>query len=100
MAFAILTWYAKRGDAASLRALKGIMGLFLIAGLLGLLLHFRGAAQFQIELDSTISKWELIKKVMRVEAPPVLAPGVMLELGLIGLAYAFSDSRNRRSEMP
>jgi hypothetical protein len=99
LGFAVLVWYTRRRDAASLRTLKIIMGMFLIAGFVGLALHFRGAAQFQLELDPVIGKWDLVKKVMRVKAPPVLAPGVMLQLGLIGLAYAFSDSRDRRSEM-
>jgi hypothetical protein len=98
LAFLVLLWHAKRDTAASLGALKVLMGLFLIAGFLGLALHLRGAAQFQLELDPTIDKWNLFKKVMVAKAPPVLAPGVMLQLGLTGLAYAFSDSRAKRSE--
>ena len=41
--------------------------------------------------------WDLVKKVMRAKAPPVLAPGVMLQLGLIGLVYTVSRSEDRRS---
>jgi hypothetical protein len=100
LGFVVLVWYTKQRDAASLRTLKIIMGLFLIAGFVGLGLHFRGAAEFQLETDPAMGKWELVQKVMRVKAPPVLAPGVMLQLGLIGLAYAFSDSRSRRREQP
>jgi len=74
--------------------------LFLVAGLAGLALHFRGAAEFQLEIDPAMGTWDLVKKVMRAKAPPVLAPGVMLLLGLIGLAYALSNSRDKRSEMP
>jgi hypothetical protein len=97
LGFAVLVWHARRGSEASMRLLKIIMALFLIAGFAGLALHFRGAVKFQLELDPTIGAWEMVKKVMRVKAPPVLAPGVMLQLGLIGLAYAYSDSRDRRS---
>ena len=96
LAFAVLVWYTQQRDAASRGTLKIIMGLFLIAGLTGLVLHFRGAAQFQLELNPTIDKWDLVKKVLRVKAPPVLAPGVMLQLGLIGLAYAYSDSKGQK----
>jgi hypothetical protein len=95
-----LVWYTKRRDARSLQVFRTIMGLFLIAGFVGLILHFRGAVQFQLETDPHLGKWELIKKVMRVKAPPVLAPGVMLQLGLIGLAYALPDSQNKRSDTP
>ncbi len=98
LGFVVLVWHARQGNASTLRMLKIIMGLFVIAGLAGLALHFRGAANYQLELDPTLGRWDLIKKVMRVKAPPVLAPGVMLQLGLIGLAYAYSDSRERGSK--
>jgi hypothetical protein len=75
------------------------MGFFLLAGFLGMGLHFYGAAEFQLETNPRIGNWELIKKVMRAEAPPVLAPGVMLQLGLLGLLYSASDSRDVRDEM-
>jgi len=100
LAAVVLIWQARQRDAASLLALRSIMVLFLIAGFLGLALHFRGAAQFQLEIDPAIGTWDLVGKVMRAKAPPLLAPGVMLQLGLIGLAYAFSDSRANRSERP
>jgi len=45
-----------------------------------------------------MSTWELLEKILRAKAPPLLAPGMMLQLGLLGLAYVFSDSRFRRSE--
>ena len=100
LAMAVMVWHTRRQDAASLRALRIIMVLFLVAGLAGLALHFRGAAEFQLEIDPAMGTWDLVKKVMRAKAPPVLAPGVMLLLGLIGLAYALSNSRDKRSEMP
>ena len=70
------------------------MVFFLLTGFVGVGLHFRGAAEFQLETNPGMSKWELIKNVMRVKAPPVLAPGVMLQLGLLGLVYAASNSRD------
>jgi hypothetical protein len=97
LAFPVLFWYTRQPDTASRRALQALMTLFLLAGLAGLVLHFRGAVEFQLELSPDIGKWELVKKVMRVKAPPVLAPGVMLQLGLIGLGLTFSNSRNGRS---
>jgi hypothetical protein len=96
-AIGVIVWHTKRHDRASLRTLQILMLLFLVAGFAGVALHFRGAAQFQLETNPAMGKWDLVKKVMRVQAPPVLAPGVMLQLGLIGLAYAFSDSLVKRS---
>jgi hypothetical protein len=95
LALGALFWHKIGRDAASLRALQIIMVLFVVASVAGLALHFRGAAEFQRELHPAIGTWELVKNVMRAKAPPVLAPGVMLQLGLIGLAYARVHSSNR-----
>jgi hypothetical protein len=91
LATAVLGWHAARPTLSARRALQGMMALFLVAGGAGMALHFRGAAEFQRELDPHISPWDLTKKVMRAKAPPVLAPGVMLQLGLLGLAYAYRN---------
>jgi hypothetical protein len=96
-AMAVLVWHARRPDAGSLRAMQVLMVLFVLAGFIGLALHFRGAAAFQRETDPAMGTWDLVKKVMRTKAPPVLAPGVMLQLGLIGWAYAASSSAPRAS---
>jgi len=96
LAVAVLIWHVKRPDAASRRALTGLMIAFLVAGVLGIALHFRGAAEFQRETNPAIGRWDLVKKVMTAKAPPVLAPGVMVPLGLLGLAFAFFDAEGER----
>ena len=98
-AVAVLAWEVKRHDAASRRALQVVMGLFVLAGFVGFVAHFLGSAEFQLDLNPQMSTWELIEKVLRAKAPPLLAPGMMLQLGLLGLAYVFSDPRYRRGEM-
>ena len=100
LAIAALARHRRRRDSGSRHTLQLVMVLFLAAGVLGVALHFDGSAGFQREIDPAIGSWDLIKKVMRAKAPPLLAPGVMLQLGLIGLVYAGSESANRRSEMP
>jgi hypothetical protein len=90
VALGVLGWHWARPGAASARALQTVMLLFVASSAVGLTLHFRGAAAFQLELNPTIGRWELIRKAMRVKDPPVLAPGVMLQLGLIGLAYVYA----------
>jgi len=98
-AVAVLIWEFRRRDAASRRAVLIVMALFVLAGFVGFEAHFYGSAEYQLELNPEISNWELLEKVLRAKAPPLLAPGMMLQLGLLGLAYVFSDSRYRRSEM-
>ena len=95
IALAVVVWHVMRHDAASLLALQVVMALFVLAGFVGVVAHFHGSAEFQIDLNPEMSTWELVEKVMRAKAPPVLAPGMMLQFGLLGLAYAYSDSRYR-----
>jgi hypothetical protein len=92
---AVLGWHLKQRGGASLITLQIVMALFVLAGFAGAAAHFHGSTEFQLDLDPDMSTWELIEKVMRAKAPPVLAPGMMLQLGLLGLAYAYSDARYR-----
>jgi hypothetical protein len=94
-AVAAIIWQVARNDAASLRALEIIMALFVLAGFAGVAAHFHGSAEFQLDLNPSMTALELVEKVMRAKAPPLLAPGMMLQMGLLGLAYVYSDVRNR-----
>jgi uncharacterized membrane protein len=97
-AVAVLAWEFRRRDMASRRVIQIVMALFVLAGFVGFVAHFRGSAEYQLELNPDMSNWELLEKILRAKAPPLLAPGMMLQLGLLGLAYVFSDSRFRRSK--
>ena len=93
LAFVTLAWNTLQDSAASRRTLVIVMILFVLAGFAGAAAHFIGSAEFQLELDPSMSTWDLVVKVMRAKAPPVLAPGMMMQLGLLGLAYVLSDFR-------
>ena len=93
IAIGVLVWHTARRDTASLRALQATMLLFVLGGAVGVALHFRGAAEFQLELNPALGTWDLTKKVMRAKAPPVLAPGVLVQLGFLGLAYTYRDPK-------
>jgi hypothetical protein len=97
LALIVLAWHGVGHSAASRRVLMGLMVLFVLAGFAGFAAHFYGSAEFQLDLDPTISTWDLVQKVLQAKAPPLLAPGMMMQLGLLGLAYVFSDQRYRRS---
>lgn len=98
MGVVVLVWHYARADTASLRALQIVMGLFVLAGFAGMAAHFNGSAEYQLELDPEMSTWDLLEKILHAKAPPLLAPGMMIQMGLLGLAYAFTDIRYRRSE--
>jgi hypothetical protein len=92
-ALSVLWWEFRRHDLASRRATQIIMALFVLAGFVGFAAHFQGSAEYQLELNPDMSNWELLEKILRAKAPPLLAPGMMLQLGLLGLAYVFSDPK-------
>ena len=92
-ALGVLWWEFRRRDVASRRAMQIVMALFVLAGFVGFAAHFYGSAEYQLELNPDMSNWELLEKILRAKAPPLLAPGMMLQLGLLGLAYVFSDSK-------
>lgn len=84
----ILGWHALDRGALSIRVLQGAMTLFVAAGTLGVLLHFKGNIEFELEMQPSAMGWPLIWSAL-TGATPALAPGAMVQLGLIGLAYTF-----------
>jgi hypothetical protein len=83
-----LAWHAASASAASLRALQLVMLAFIAAGAAGVALHHQGAREFALETDPSLAGARLVWKAARAKAPPALAPGSMVPLGLAGLAFA------------
>ena len=77
------------GTRTTLRLMRIMMTLLIVAGVIGVVLHYLGNLEFQVDMDPTLSQWELFKKVIRAKAPPALAPGAMVQLGLLGLIYSY-----------
>lgn len=88
------------GGPGSIRMLRIVMGLVVLAGGLGVLLHYRGSLEFQIEMDPTLAGWDLVTRVLHAKAPPTLAPGVMAQLGLLGLVYTYRHPSLARRSIP
>ena len=90
LAGALLTlgWHALERGPTSLNVLRGLMVLCMASGLLGLILHYKGNVEFELEMYPDLSGWKLFKDAM-MGATPALAPGAMLQIGLVGLAWTF-----------
>jgi hypothetical protein len=71
-----------------LRLLQLLMALFLGAGILGVGLHYQGNNEFELEMYPSLAGVELMSKAL-TGATPVLAPGSMSLLGVIGLAMTY-----------
>ena len=73
------------------RTLKGfriLMALYIVIGGFGLWFHLAGNMEFALERDATLSGLRLLLKSVH-GGTPILAPGALTQLGLLGLAYAF-----------
>jgi len=88
-ALAIVVWHLVERGAAPILALRMIAGFFVIAGVTGIILHYRANLEFQLDMDSSQHGWPLFLKVIHAQAPPALAPGAMAQLGLLGWLYTF-----------
>jgi hypothetical protein len=65
------------------------MVLLVAAGVLGVYFHFQGSREFQLEMDPQMRGTALVWHVLRAKSPPTLAPGSMVQLGILGLGYAY-----------
>ena len=85
----VLGWCAAHRGPTSIRAFQGVMVLFMVGGCAGLWLHYRANMEFELEMYPTLKGTALYWKAIQGSTPPTLAPGVMILLGLLGLAYAY-----------
>ena len=88
LAMAATTWYATQQSAASGRTFLGIMAAFALVGLAGLIFHYRGNMEFELEMHPTMTGFSLFWETIR-GATPALAPASMTYVGLAGIAYYY-----------
>ena len=86
---AVTLWNAIGRSRGSVVAVQIVMVLFVASGLLGVYFHYAANVEFQHEMDPALGGIALLWKVLRAKAPPALAPGTMVQLGLVGLAYSY-----------
>jgi hypothetical protein len=83
-----LGWFAMSRSAASIRILRGILLLCLISGGVGVVRHYSANLRDAGESNPGTSGRELYKEAIQGSIP-ALAPGTMVQLALIGLAFTF-----------
>ena len=77
-----------RPSRPAVRALQLLMMGYLLSGGVGLYLHLKANVEFELELRPTMANAELILETLK-GAIPALAPGVMVQIGLLGLLACF-----------
>lgn len=80
---------AMKPTVGTVRLFQAVMALFVLSGVVGMWLHFQVNMEFQLEMDPALAGMALYDKAIHAKSPPALAPGAMIQLGLIGLAYTF-----------
>jgi hypothetical protein len=93
----VTAWHLVFNGRASLVALRATAAALLVAGVLGIALHYRGNVSFQKEIDPTIEGFALFSKAIHATAPPALAPASMIWFGLLGLACTYLPGKRRES---
>ena len=81
-------WHAAAPRVTTVRMLQITMALFVISGLVGVGLHYQGNLAFELEMYPSMGGFEMVEKTL-TGATPVLAPGSMTLLGMIGLTYSY-----------
>ena len=69
-----------------LRLFRLTMLAYVLGGIAGFWFHTGANMDFELEMYSRLSGWDLVSRTAR-GALPVLAPGALIQLGLIGYLY-------------
>src|SRR5438874_2117642 len=88
VALPILGWHACAPGRSTVRAVQILMVVFVVTGIVGIGLHYDGNVDFERELQPDEHGWTFLRKTV-AGATPVLAPGSMVLLGLVGFAHAY-----------
>ena len=84
VACAVLAALAIRPSPAGVRLFQLTMIAFMVSGVVGVVLHYQGNAEFERELQPDASGFPLFWEALK-GATPALAPGTMTLLGAVGL---------------
>ena len=95
-----LAWHRIERGCLGTRAFQGAMVLFIVSGVAGVWLHYRGNAEFELQISPAMNGWRVVREALSGPAP-ALAPATMVQLGLLGLTYTyrhpFLERRSSRS---
>lgn len=84
----VAAWSLVAPRPSAVRALQVLMVIFVASGVIGVFLHYKGNEAFELEMAPTRAGMSLISKTL-TGATPVLAPGSMSLLGVVGLAFTY-----------
>ena len=86
---------ARWPSVRAIQIFRAVMLLCVVAGAVGVYLHYRGNVEFELERQPLRQGFDLFWEAIR-GATPALAPGALSQLGLLGLVYTFRHPALRR----
>jgi hypothetical protein len=91
----LLLWHAARPGPLTVRLIRLIMCAYIVCGLIGVGPHYDGNIEFERELHPKDAGLAFLRHTI-AGATPVLAPGSMMLLGLLGIAHAYNHPAQER----
>ncbi len=89
LGLAVLVWATVAPGVVALRGVQFAMLVYIGTGIVGITLHAETNAAAQRELGSTLTGLAFAWQVLGVTAPPALSPGLLVQLGLLGLLSTY-----------
>ncbi len=89
LGLALMVPAAARPGRATLGAFRALMLLFVVSGAVGSFLHYRAKTEFALERLPDLRGLALVREAIKGSSPPILAPGAMIALGLLGLTWTY-----------
>ena len=83
--------------AIILRLFRLTMLAFVLGGMVGLWFHLSANMEFELEMYPTLSGLKLLSKALG-GAMPALAPGALVQLGLVGFLYTYQHPALSREQ--
>lgn len=80
-------WYGAARARSAVLAVRVVSGLACVSAGVGIFLHYRANVEWELETTPTMHGMELFREAI-TGSLPLLAPGAMLQLGLLGLLWS------------
>jgi len=87
-----LTWYGVSSSHRPVQAVRLLSVAMAISAFVGLVLHYQANVEWELETTPELRGFALFREVI-TGALPLLAPGTMLQLGLLGLVWTYRHPR-------
>jgi predicted membrane channel-forming protein YqfA (hemolysin III family) len=81
-------WFGAARNEMALRTLRALMFVYLATGGVGVVQHFIGNVAYARDSNPSLAGRDLYVEAV-MGSTPTLAPGTMIQLALVGLAFVF-----------